>query len=58
MTRALSSNWTTPEIDQAAHTEVFGNLPQFHAAGREETAQQPSPAKLLDPVLPTLGAAA
>jgi hypothetical protein len=56
--RKLSSNGTTPEIDQSAHAEVFGNLARFRAAGREETTQQPSPAKLLDLNLPALGATA
>jgi hypothetical protein len=36
----LLSIGTTPQIDQAAHTEVFGNLLQFRAAGREETGHQ------------------
>ena len=50
----LSSNGTTLQVDQATHTEAFGDFPQLRAAGREETAQQPIPAKLLDLNLPTL----
>jgi hypothetical protein len=53
----LSSNGTTPQVDQATHTEAFADLPQLRAAGREETAQQPIPAQLLDLNLPALGAA-
>ena len=45
----LSSNRTTPQVDQATHTEASGDFPQLRAAGREETAQQPIPSKLLDP---------
>ena len=51
----LSSNRTTPQVDQATHAEAFGDFPQLLAAGREETAQQPIPAKLLDLKLPALG---
>jgi hypothetical protein len=54
----LSSNRTTPEVDQATHTEASGDFPQLLATGREETAQQPIPAKLLDLNLPALGATA
>jgi hypothetical protein len=52
---APSSNRTTPQVDQATHTEAFGDFAQLLAAGREETAQQPIPAKLLDLKLPALG---
>ena len=55
---APSSNRTTPQVDQATHTEAFGDFPQLLAASREESAQQPIPAKLLDLTLPALGAAA
>jgi hypothetical protein len=48
----LSSNRTTPQVDQATHTEAFADFAQLLAAGREESAQQPIPAKLLDPNLP------
>src|ERR1700678_4826642 len=51
----LSSNRTTPQVDQATHTEASGDFPQLRATGREETAQQPIPAKLLDLNLPALG---
>jgi hypothetical protein len=44
----LSSNRTTPEVDQVTHTEASGDFPQLRATGREETAQQPISAKLLD----------
>jgi hypothetical protein len=54
----LSSNRTTPQVDQATHTEAFADFAQLLAAGREESAQQPIPAKLLDLTLPALGAAA
>ena len=54
----LSSNWTTPQVDQATHTEASGDFPQLLAAGREETAQQPIPAMLLDLNLPALAATA
>jgi hypothetical protein len=40
------------------HTEAFGDFPQLRAAGREESAQQPIPAKLLDLKLPALGTTA
>jgi hypothetical protein len=56
--RMLSPNGTTPQVDQAAHTEAFADFAQLRATGREETAQQPIPAKLLDLNLPTLGATA
>jgi hypothetical protein len=46
--RMLSSNGTTPQVDQATHTEASGDFPQLRATGHEETAQQPIPAKLLD----------
>jgi hypothetical protein len=49
---------TTLQVDQATHTEAFAEFAQLCAAGREESAQQPIPAKLLDPDLPTLGATA
>ena len=48
----LSSNRTTPQVDQATHTEAFADFAQLLAAGREESAQQPIPAKLLDLNLP------
>jgi hypothetical protein len=54
----LSSNRTTPEVDQATHTEAFADFAQLRATGREESAQQPIPAKLLDLKLPALGATA
>ena len=54
----LSSNWTTPEVDQVTHTEAFADFAQLRAANREESAQQPIPAKLLDLDLPTLRAKA
>src|ERR1700677_556453 len=54
----LSSNRTTPQVDQATHTEAFADFAQLLAAGREESAQQPIPAQLLDLNLPTLGATA
>jgi hypothetical protein len=53
--RMLSSNWTTPEVDQVVHTEVSGDFPQLRATGCEETAPQPIPTKLLDLNLPALG---
>jgi hypothetical protein len=53
--RMLSSNWTAPEVDQVTHTEAFGDFPQLRATGREESAQQPIPAKRLDLKLPALG---
>jgi hypothetical protein len=56
--RMLSSNGTAPEVDQVVHTEASGDFPQLRATGREETAQQPIPAKLLDLKLPALGATA
>ena len=55
---APSSNRTTPQVDQATHTEASGDFPQLLAAGREESAQQPIPAQLLDLNLPALGATA
>ena len=54
----VSSNGTTPQVDQVTHTEAFADFPQLRAAGREETAQQSIPAKLLDLNLPALGATA
>jgi hypothetical protein len=54
----LSSSRTAPQVDQATHTEASGDFAQLLAAGREETAQQPIPAKLLDLNLPALGATA
>ena len=51
-------NWTTAEVDQVTHTEALGDFPQFRATSRDETAQQPIPAKLLDLNLPALGATA
>jgi len=54
----LSSNGTTPEVDQATHTEAFADFAQLLAAGREESGQQPIPAKLLDLNLPALGVTA
>ena len=44
----LSSNRTTLQVDQATHTEAFADFAPLLAAGREESAQQPMPAKLLD----------
>jgi hypothetical protein len=40
------------------HTKVFADFLQLRAAGREETAHQSIPAKLLDLNLPALGATA
>src|ERR1700677_291698 len=54
----LSSNPTTPQVDQATHTEAFADFAQLRAADREESAQQPIPAKLLDLNLPAPGATA
>ena len=48
----LSSNGTTPQVDQMTHTEAFADFAQLRAAGREETAQQPIPAKFLNLNLP------
>ena len=56
--RMLSSNGTTLQVEQATDTEAVADLAQLRTAGREETAQQPIPAKLLDLDLPTLGATA
>ena len=44
----LSSNRTTPEVDQATQTEAFADIAQLRAAGHEESAHQSIPAKLLD----------
>jgi hypothetical protein len=54
----LSSNRTTPQVDQATHTEAFADFVQRLATGREESAQQPIPSQLLDLDLPALGATA
>src|ERR1700677_2417236 len=54
--KTLSWNWAAPEVDQVTHTEAFGDFPQLRAAGREESAQQSIPAKLLDLKPPALGA--
>ena len=54
--RMLSSNGTTPEVDQATHTEAFGNLPQFHAAGAKNGPATDRRRSILDLKLPTLGA--
>ncbi len=56
--RMLSSNGTTPQVDQATRTQAVADFAQLRAAGREETAQQAIPAKRLDLNLPTLGATA
>ena len=56
--RMLSPNGTTPQVDQATHTEAFADFAQLRATCREETSQQPVPAKLLDLKLPALGATA
>jgi hypothetical protein len=50
----VSSHGTTLQVDQATHTEVFADFAQLRAAGREESTQQPIPAKLLELNLPTL----
>jgi hypothetical protein len=42
--RIVSSKRTTRQVEQAPHTEVFGELPQLRAARSKETAQQPIPA--------------
>jgi hypothetical protein len=52
----LSSNRTTPQVDQATHTEAFADFAQLLAARREKSVQQPIPAQLLDLKLPALGA--
>jgi hypothetical protein len=52
----VSSNRTTPQVDQVPHTEPVADFLQLRAARCKETAQQPIPAELLDPVLPALGA--
>ena len=54
----LSPNGTTLQVDQVTHTEAFADFSQLWAAGREESAEQSIPAKLLDLNLPTLGATA
>jgi hypothetical protein len=35
----VSSNRTTPQVDQVPHTEPVADLTQRRAAGRKETAQ-------------------
>src|ERR1700678_4403604 len=45
----LSSNRTTPQVDQATHTEAFADFAQLLAAGREESGPQPLPPEVLDP---------
>ena len=52
--RMLSPNGTTPQVDQTTHTEAFGDFSQLRATCREDTAQQPIPAKLVELNLPTL----
>ncbi len=42
------TQWDNPQVDQATHTEAFRDFAQLRPACREETAQQPIPAKLLD----------
>ena len=54
--RVLSSNRTTPQVDRVTRTKAFADFLQLRAAGREETAQQPIAAKLVDLKLPALGA--
>jgi hypothetical protein len=54
----VSSHGTALQVDQATHTEASGNFAQLRAASREESAQQPIPAQLLDLNLPALGAIA
>ena len=56
--RMLSSNRTTPAVDKATQTVAFADIAQLRAAGREETAHQSIPAKLLDLNLRALGATA
>jgi hypothetical protein len=56
--KALSLNRTTPQVDQATHAEAFADFAQLRATEREETAQQPIPAKLLDLNPPAPGATA
>ena len=51
--RMLSSNRTTPQVDQATHTEAFADFAQLLATGREGTAQQPVPAMETPPKSPT-----
>ena len=36
--RMLLPNGTTPEVDEAAHTEAVADFTQFRVAGREESA--------------------
>jgi hypothetical protein len=52
----LSSNRTSDQVGQTPHIETFGDLPQPHGAGRNETAQQTIAAKPLHPGLPVPGA--
>jgi hypothetical protein len=54
--RTESSNRTTGQVDQVPHTEAFADFAQLRAAGCKETAQQPIPAELFQPLLPALGA--
>jgi hypothetical protein len=51
----VSTQRTTGQIDQMPHTKVFGDFPQFDAAGRKDTAQQALAAELGHPVTPGLG---
>jgi hypothetical protein len=34
------------EVDEETHTDAFGDFPQLRAAGPEQKARQPIPAKL------------
>jgi hypothetical protein len=45
----LSSNRTTPQVDQATHTEAFADFAQRRAAGREVTTDRTFNAKLSTP---------
>ena len=56
--RMLSSNETTLQVDQATHTKAVADFAQLRAAGCEESAQQPIPAKLFHLNPPALGATA
>jgi hypothetical protein len=38
--KVVSTQRATPQVDQVPHAEVFGDLPELNATGRNETAQQ------------------
>ena len=50
--RIVSTQRTTPQVDQVPYTKVFGDFPQLDAAGSKDTAQQPLAAELIHRVLP------